>query len=182
MFGIEPTKVAPRGPSSSRDSLNAISGPALVPSFAPSRGRGLPALAATAVSGTQPAGRALPSLIFGRPDSADEHVRAACAASPLASLINLALPMRVENPLSAHVPDPSGTTERRPRALETFRDVDDKLSHRGEAWSRRLGPDSPARNINLPLLHLPARRFDYVGHSIVNDVAAGMPISGDIPP
>ena len=94
------------------------------PNFPPSRGRVVTALAATAVGGTHPAGRPLPSLIVGAPSSPAGHARATRAAAPLASLVNLALPMRLKTLLSSLAADPAGTVDRRARALETFRDVD----------------------------------------------------------
>ena len=139
------------------------------PNFPPSRGRVVTALAATAVGGTHPAGRPLPSLIVGAPSSPAGHARATRAAAPLASLVNLALPMRLKTLLSSLAADPAGTVGRRARALETFRYVDAVPPRRRDGWPRRLGTDSAARNVNLPLLHLLARRFGYVDQNIVGD-------------
>ena len=144
-------------------------------------GGNVSALAAAAVSGAKPSGRALPSLIVGSPSSPAELVRSARAASPLASLINLALPMRIKNLLSPHLSDPVGAVERRARSLMTFRDVDWKLSPYRKSWTYRLDPKSPARNINLSLLHLLVKRFDYPDCEIANELMNGMPIAGDIP-
>ena len=147
----------------------------------PSRGRNVAALAATGVAGKQPICRALPSLIVGSPGSKAEHVRAACAASPVASLINLALPMRVRNLLSPHISDPAGTVARRSRAMDTFRDIAAKLAPYAQRWAGRLPAGSPATLINLPLLHLLVHRFDYPDKDIVRDLVDGMPIAGPIP-
>ena len=48
-------------------------------------------------------------------------------------------------------------------------------------WADRLPVGSPARNINLPLLHVLVRRFDYADKEITNDISRRMPIAGDIP-
>ena len=104
----------------SRDIKTSIKVPGLPKDFVPSKGRSLPALAATAVAGAQPSGRALPSLLIGTPTTAAEHIRAAREVSPVASLITTAFPAAVRNLLSAHVSDPIGTNARRARAMGTF--------------------------------------------------------------
>ena len=172
----------PSGVYAGRDSTKRpIGPPVLDKNFAPSRGRNVAALAATAVAGSQPVCRALPSLIVGKPDSPAEHVRAACSAAPVASLINLALSTRVRNLLSSHLQGPAGTIARRPRALSTFHEVDLKPTAYRSKWAAKIPPMSPAKAINRPILHLLVRRFDYPDASIANDIAGGMPISGDVP-
>ena len=156
-------------------------GPVLGPNFAPSRGRRVSSLAATGVAGRQPTGRALPSLIVGAPDSVSAHVCAARAVSPVASLINLALPMRVRSLLSSHLSDAKGTVARRNNAVEVFRDISDKMAPYRVVWAAKLPEGSPAREINLPLLHLLVKRFDYPDSQIINDLRTGMPIAGVIP-
>ena len=174
-------EIIPSDQPRSRDLIFDPSGPVLEKNPTPIEKRDLAALAATAVSGMQPSGRALPTLVVGAPSTSAEHISAACAASPLDSLINIAFPMRVKSLLSSHLSDPSGTVNRRARALGTFRDIDMKLPPYRKTWTDRPGPSSPARNINQPLLHLLVKRFDFPDKEIVNSVADGMPIAGDIP-
>ena len=92
--------ITPKGLTICRGKLLSPEGPVLDVNFTPSRGRAVSALAATAVSGRQPAGRALPSLIIGDPTTPSEHVRAERAAMPVASLINVAFPKNVRDLLS----------------------------------------------------------------------------------
>ena len=152
------------------------------PTFIPSRGRDLRANSAMAVAGTQPSGRALPSLIVGPPTTPAEHVRAAMAVSPVASLINAAVPGGAKVVLAAIIRDPTTVAARREGAIATFREVCDTLEPYRARWAGALEADSPARMLNLPLLHVLAKRSGYVDSSIVDDIARGMPIAGDILP
>ena len=171
----------PGSDGTSRDSLNSPKGPDLDGSFQPIRGRNLAAAASTGVSGSQPTGRAPPALTSGALDSEAAHVRAPCAVMPIASLINLAIPISVRSVLPAHISPTLLTVERRVRALPTFREIDAKLAPYRARWVGRLPAGSPARSINLPLLHLLVNRFGYPDRRTVLDIAAGMPIAGDIP-
>lgn len=160
----------------SRDICTSIKAPEWPKDFAPSKGRSLSALAATAVAGSQPSGRALPSLLIGTPTTAAEHVRAAREVSPIAPLITVAFPTAVRNFLSAHVSDPIGTNARRIRAMETFRSVNESLEpYRGVAGT------TVGSSVNFPLLLLLVRRFNYADQKIVGDLMKGMPIAGDLP-
>ena len=138
-------------------------------------------MAASAVSGAQPTGRALPSLIIGKPASTSEPVRADCAAMPIASLISVACPSHVRDLLSPHVSNPAGIIARRSRALDTFRDIDSKLAPYRSKWADSLPGIFPAQAINFPLLLLLARRFDYPDKEIIEDIARGIPIAGLVP-
>ena len=60
------------------------------PSLLPSRGPALAATAAAGATGNVPAGQALPSLAVGDPDTPRDHVCAAMAVPPMASLVNTA--------------------------------------------------------------------------------------------
>ena len=166
----------PSGQTVRRDKRVCPYGPAETNDFIPSRGRVMSALAATAISGSPPSGRALPSLIRVSPQSAAEHVRAARVVSPIASLITVAFPSAVRNLLSSHLADPVGTVARRVRALDTFRSISAKLQH-----YRNANDESPSGHINLPLLLLLVRRFNYADQKIIEDLMLGMPIAGDIP-
>ena len=106
------------------------------PSFAPSRGRALPSTDAMAVAGSQPSGRALPSLIAGAPATPVDHVRAAMAVSPVASLVNDAVPGKAKVVLSEIIRDPTAVVARRVRDIATFRDV----CVRGWGLTALLGP------------------------------------------
>ena len=127
--------------------------------FAPISGRALDAQASAGVSGRQPLGRALPSLIVGAPDSTAAHFRDASAASPSASLVNMAAPGLVNELISSTVRVPGAFLARRRAAMATFREVPEKLEPYRAGWSARLPADSPARVVNPPLLHLLAMRF-----------------------
>ena len=166
---------------SGRDQQTSETQPDINQSFVPSRGRTIEGVAAAAVSGRQPSGRALPSLVLGEHSIPSEHVTAALAVSPLASLINTALPMRARGVMAAQVNDPTTCVERRNNALETSNVANSKLQEYRTPWADRLPASSPARNINLPLLRVLVERFNYEDRKIANDISRGMPIAGDIP-
>ena len=163
---------------STPESAGANSG--LDASFVPSRGRALGANAAAGVTGRQPAGHALPSLIAGSPGTPGDHVRAALAVSPLASLVNAAVPPTAKALISETIRDPAAMVLRRRTAIAAFRAVAVKLAPYRKKWSENLPPGSPARALNLPLLHILVKRNGYVDSSIVDDMALGMPIAGEI--
>ena len=120
------------------------------------------------------------ALILGAHDLPAGHVSAARAVSPLATLINTPLPMRVRNMIEAQVGDPTSVIQRRANDLETIKSIDKKLQKYRQSWGNCLPESSAARNINLPLLHVLSRRFDYDDKDIVTDISNGMPIVGDM--
>lgn len=109
------------------------------------------------------------------------HVRATRAVVPIASLINVAIPIRVRSVLSGDIWNPDGAPSRRNRAIVTFRDIDANHPPYRARWPNRLPAGSPARALNSPLLRLPGARFDYPDKRVAQNMALGMPIAGDIP-
>ena len=96
----------------------------------------------------------------------------------------MAFPQHVRNLLSPHISNPVGIISRRSRALGalgTFRDIETKLEPYRAKWSESLPTDAPSRLINIPLLLLIARRCGYPDKDIIEDLACGMPIAGEIP-
>ena len=151
--------------------------------FVPSRGRDLAAYAAAGVTGRQPTGRALPSLIVGEPHThTGGACEVACAVSPLATLANAGVPGKANAVISSLARDPAAFRERRRRAILTFREVVAKMEPRRGRWANALPSESPDRKINIPFLHSLVKRNGYVDSSIVDDIAKGMPIAGDIAP
>ena len=67
-------------------------------------------------------------------------------------------------------------------AMVTLRDVSAKLEPYRRGWTDRLPVGSPVWVLNFPSIQLRAGRFGYVGPDIVNDIASGAPIAGDIAP
>ena len=119
--------------------------------------------------------------MLGHHDLPPEHVQAARAVVPLAALINTALPGPIRRLISPQVSTPSTTIGRRFSALTALKEVHSNVSKYRSAWADRLPAGSPARNINLPLLRVLVRRFDYADKEITNDISRGMPIAGDFP-
>ena len=150
--------------------------------FVPSRGRDLAALAATGATGIQPPGKALPSIILGHHTLPSEHVNAALIANPIAALLNVALPPGVKRCCQRIVADPSGVVAARQHALSTLEAIVPSVAHLRERWASCLPAGSPARRLNLPVLHMLARVGGYPDTSVVDDIARGMPIAGTIPP
>ena len=66
--------------------------------------------------------------------------------------------------------------------MATLSALSDRLAPLRAAWSARLPPDSPPRDLNFPLIHMLATALDYEDTTFVHDLAYGMPITGVIPP
>ena len=109
---------------SGRDHTSSVGNPGIDSTLVPRRGRTLESQAAAAVSARLHAGKSLPSLILGAHDLPSEHVCAALAVSPLAALVNTALPMRGRRLIASHINDPSSTVSRRVADLETLKSID----------------------------------------------------------
>ena len=150
--------------------------------FVPSRKRNVTATATTAVGGCQPSGRALPSIILGVHSSAADHVAAARAAHPVASLLNVALDGPTRVACAALASDPGAVVAKRGVALAEFRSLADRLENARSVWFGRLDAWNPARRLHLPLLQFLVTKFEYVDPGVVRAIAEGMPIGGPVPP
>ena len=106
--------------------------------FVPSRKRNISATAATAVGGSQPSGRALPSIILGVHSCAGDHVAAARAAHPVASLLKVALDGPTRVACAALASDPGAVVAKRGVALDEFRALADRLEGARSVWCGKL--------------------------------------------
>ena len=95
-------------------------------------------------------------------------------------MVNVALDLKTRSLCRALVADPAGVCRRRAGAVATFRTVFRRLGSFRRTWSAKIGHDSPASGLNLPLLHMLVSHFGYVDAKIAHDLANGMPIGGEV--
>ena len=146
----------------------------------PVEGGGVEAQAAAA-SGRRPSGRDLPTLIAGEPDCKEDHIRATCSISPVASLVNTAIPGRVRALARSKINNATATIERRPSALRTLPDVNAGVSKYRTHWAEILPMmfSGSTRKFTAASRAAEALRLSGFRHS--SGLGAGVPIPGGIP-
>ena len=132
--------------------------------------------------GLQPSGRALPSIILGEHACAADHVAAARAAHPIASLVCVALDGPARVACSALATDPAGVVPRRGEAMAEFRALEDRLEGQRAVRSGKLDVWNPARRLHSPMFRFLVNKFGYSGPGVVGALSLGMPIGGVVPP
>ena len=75
---------------------------------------------------------------------------------------------------------PDEVITRRTDSMRAFADISSRLEPIRARWVNCLLPDSPARGINFPLMHLISVSLDYPDEKFVAELAAGMPIVGHV--
>ena len=108
-------------------------------------------------------------------------MRTALAVSPIASLVNAAVPGPAKVLISSIARDPGAGIARRAMAVKTFREVCVSLEPYRARRAGSLASDSPALVLNSPSMHVLVKRNGHVDPSIVEDIARWMSIAGDIP-
>ena len=149
--------------------------------WVPSRGRNMESVQLAAAANSQPAGKALPPFIKGSPETPVEHVRAALGTDPFAQAIENALPDKTKFIIHKRATRPSEVIRQRALAVEELERLSGSLGRFKEPWYTCLPEGSPARRINLPLIHMISSTLGYADVHLARDLAAGMPIVGTIP-
>ena len=144
-------------------------------------GRRLGSLRLTAATQSQPSGRAPPPLITASAPAAAEHAKLSLKVDPFEHALENALTGRAKFIVHKRIAMPSEVIiqrakaaeelERAPRAMDRFQEPRNACLHYG----------SPARKINLPLIHLISRTLAYRDIHFALGLALGMPIVGGSP-
>ena len=150
--------------------------------FHPSRNRSVLATAATGASQIQPTGRALPTLVAGGPSTVDIHIAAASAINPTTALLTTTLSEQCREIINETLRLPDAVIPKRASAFSTLQAVSNSFTQHRNAWTPAIPPDSPAQNINFPLICAITNTFGYADTTHVADLALGMSITGHIPP
>ena len=111
-----------------------------------------------------------------------EHLAAANLVNPTDALLNVTLTPLVKEICADALNLPQAVIKRRASALESLTAVSDSLAQRRLSWVGAIPKDSPAKNLNFPLIHCLVRTFGYEDHALTYDLPRGMPIAGKILP
>ena len=150
--------------------------------FAPSRRRKIGCVLYQAAAGVQPSGRALPSLLTGAPVSVEEHVECAHAVNPMQDLLEAAVPSESYEVINACVHRPGDIIAHRLKGGAFLHQMANAWEPHRAQWAAALPPDSPANGIDFPLIFFVGTTLGFPDTQLVNDLACGMPITGDMPP
>ena len=135
----------------------------------------------SAAAQSQPEGRALPPLVTGWASTPGEHVTLALKIDPFKSALEDALPDRAKFIAHKCTAQATAVIRQRCHAVEELEEISKSLDRFREPWYERLPAGSPARNVNLPLIHLISCTVGYPDVNFARDLALGMPIVGTIP-
>ena len=160
--------------------MNNISKGTLPQEWVPSKGRHLDGLKLAAAAQSQPSGNALPPLVAGWASTPGEHSTLALKIDPFKLAAEGALPEQVKYVAYKCTAQPSVVIRQRSEAVEGLERTSKSVERFREPWYECLPAGSPARNINLPLIHLISRTLGYPDIHFARDLALGMPIVGAI--
>ena len=149
--------------------------------WVPSKGRFLQGLKTRAAAQDQPAGKALPMLIGNEFPSPEAHIDKATKMDPFDIALEEAIPQQFKYIAYKCTWQPGEVLQQRERAVAELKDVSRKLKPLGGKWKEKLPEGSPARQLNLPLIQLLCKTFEYPDVNLPRDLAWGMPIVGTIP-
>ena len=112
-----------------------------------------------AAAQSQPGGKALPMFVSQWAATAEEHVLLASRVGPFGDALDKAYPPRFKHVAHRCASDAGEVVKQRERALVVFREVSDALDRSRAPRARGLPEGSPARELNLPLIHLLVKAF-----------------------
>ena len=148
--------------------------------FAPSRKRTLSGAIMAGASGSQPSGRALPSLISPTPSSPQEHLVAALELDPSAVLLDRAFAGDAKAAMFNCANAPKAVLCRRGKAVAFLREAAGQLEGARGRRAAALPENSPAVGIHFPLVHFLAAKLNFPDTTLVKELALGMPIVGRV--
>ena len=135
----------------------------------------------SAAAQSQPSGKALTPLVTWWASTPGEHIALALKIDPFKSALEDALPDRAKYISHKCTAQATAVIRHRCQAVEELEGISKSLDRFREPWYECLPAGSPARNINLPLIHLIPRTLGYPDDDFARDLALGMPIVGAIP-
>lgn len=159
--------------------LNEIG--ALPEERAPSKGRFVEGILTMEAAQEQPSGTALPQLISGEAPSPEAHLERARRVGPFDIALGRAIPTQFKMIAYKCTWQPGEVIKQRERALLALQDVSAQLGESRGRWTAALPEGSPARVLNLPLIHILRKTFEYPDVTSSRDLAKGMPIVGPTP-
>ena len=140
------------------------------------------AVAETASAPQQPSGAALPSLIPPIVTGVRDHAAYARNLDLTSILLEKAMTPQIRNLTTRVTSNPLRTLAKRAKATQTLQDLPDKLAPLREKWKALSPETSPARKLNLPLIHKLVLASKFPDSRIAYDLFYGMPIVGDVEP
>ena len=149
--------------------------------WVPSKGRVLESLQIMAAAQEQPSGKALPQLITREISTPEMHMEAAKRIDPFKIALENALPQQFKHSAYMCTWEQKYVIQQRLWVVSQLKDVSKGLEKNREKWKGALPEGSPARQLNLPLIHILCKTLDYPDVHFTRDLALGMPIVGSIP-
>ena len=147
----------------------------------PSKGRDPESILFMAATGTQPAGKALPSLFPSPIVTMGDHVAFATTLDPHSILLREAIPKFAWDIAKDIRTDPIGVVGRRTKALNYIRKLSATLGPANERWVAHLPTQSPSKRINFALIHFLTSNLRYPDAKLAVDLSWGMPLMGNVP-
>ena len=109
------------------------------------------------------------------------HVAHASHINPAKILLDRAIPTWARR-VGKACTTPPALIRRRLDSTKFLADMAEKLKPANEAWVQRLSSHNPSRALNFSLIKLLIDHLDYPDRSLVEDLANGMPLVGDVQP
>ena len=147
----------------------------------PSRKRELSGLLYMAATGTQPSGKALPSLFPERIISMNDHVNFAVTLNPHNTLLRKAVPSYAWGIAKELHANGKSVIEKRNASLAYLRNLKVTLKDANDKWTSRLPPGAPSSRIDFALVRFLVVNLKYPDASLAADLARGMQLVGEIP-
>ena len=148
--------------------------------FEPLRQRSLPGVLATAATGAQRAGSALPSFL-PRWLSTDQSLEVAQLIGPFRRTLELAFSVGNRNTVEKIASSPKDAKASRRKAIRQLTALAGVLQPARQRLAATLPMKSPARNLHIPLIAFLVNKLGYDDKLLPVDLVKGMNITGEIP-
>ena len=137
-------------------------------------------IAVAGAAQSQPAGKALPSLLPADLLSAEAHIAAALQCDPFSVLLEASTSVRAKLAAARCVNSPATVVAQRVHSLRTMTDLSERLRPLRGKWVAQLPPKSHAAGINFPLIKMLISSLEYEDRKLVDELFYGMPIVGHV--
>ena len=146
----------------------------------PPGGRPLHVMVRAGATQNRPRWDASRTLIIGGRDLIDEHVRAAGRVNPTADLIYHALRQGIKKIAHFCTSSPGRVAQRRGEAAAFVKSIASKLQPDRLKWVASISPKSPTSGLRYPVFLFLPNALGFPDREFLHDLAAEMPIVGDI--
>ena len=135
-----------------------------------------------AATGTQPAGKALPSLLPDRILTMQDRINFAIYLNHHRDMLWKAVPPFARAISRGLRDEPQCVNEKRVASLAYLRKLKVTLAQANDRWVTHLPMDSPSRKVDFAMIHFLASNLRYPDAHLARDLSKGMPLVGAVPP